>query len=111
MIHLDNETLIRVKNSLNSESDPPKGYDSWLEWFFNGNIPSSMTCPSCKRLMIRPNSRQNWRNHPYMIGGHVESTPISILYITSICNECNNQKDKLPPFNVKLGNLKPMFNK
>lgn len=112
MINFDSETLIRVKNSPNSESNPPKGYDSWLEWFFNRNIPSSMICPSCKRLMVRPNSRQNWRNHSYMVGGHVESIIIPIVrYITPICNECNSQKEELPPFDVKLGSLKSVFNK
>lgn len=108
---LKNEPML-VKNSVGTTGNPPKGYNSWLQWYFNGNIPSSMKCPSCGCLMIRPNKftnhkRLNSKSLPLMVGGHVE---FSILphfhFITPICNECNDKKENLKPFYVKLGDLK-----
>lgn len=96
----DKNTKIKVKNSTNTTSNPPRGYKSWLDWYFKGDIPSSMKCPSCGRMMTQYTS-------PYMVGGHVESAYLPIFkYITPICNECNCGREYLLPFHVKIGDLK-----
>lgn len=98
------QSEVLVKNAVGEESAP----DNAIEWYFQGYPWSSMHCPCCGKIMYR--KKYYNQKHPIMVGAHVEVLNIDLLkgnkYIIPLCEECNNKKEELQPFKIKLGFLK-----
>ena len=100
------DTLIEVRNSETGNNALPNALEYYYKEKYNIPVPSSSICPSCGKKMYRKKEYSNCEDGDIMVGGHVESIIIPVLkYILPICKECNDKKDNLDSFKVKLGYL------
>ena len=64
----------------------------YFKEYLKCEIPSSMPCPCCKRLMVRPKERHTEeykQRHRYMIGTIIKGK--NVLGLIAICEDCYNK--------------------
>jgi len=85
--------MIKVKNINGSAfySKPPKGYDSWLDYW---EQQTGLIAKECHKLGCRITGRDN------LVGAHVikADSVDRHYYIVPLCKGCNNRTDEFYVF-------------
>lgn len=96
-----------VKNAKTEDSEIPS--EVCIDYYYKTKkMPpkSHDECPSCGKTMYRKKFYPNTPDKGIMVGGHVEF--YTFKWILPMCKECNDKKQALQPFKVKLGKLCPL---
>lgn len=103
------EWMFNVKNAETKDSEIPD--ETCIDYYYSAKRISPKptdTCPSCGKTMYRRKLYPNVPDNDIMVGGHVEHLNGLFKWILPICKECNDKKQNLPPFKVKLSKLCPL---
>lgn len=103
-----------VKNAKQDEyTDISNALELYYEHFPTHRRTSAI-CPSCGEKMFRQKTFNDLliKKHPIIVGGHLKlhSSCFSEkqVYLLPICENCNNKKDNLKPFEVNISDLLPI---